>query len=126
MAMLQRGFFFNDCDNKLSIADSDGVLCSSAQKIHLLAKNDITANTQKGIELRSPEQVKFNKSGTPDGIDLSANEIKIYSNNTKLVSCGEEPMPPPLRMQRNNEVVDVSMAAAIIASSVARLNPNRR
>ena len=122
MAMLQDELFFNDSESRLAIADADGFHCSTTNRLHLKAENDILINAHRNIVVRSPEQVKINKYGTPNGIDLSINEVKIFSDDTQTVSAGENPMPYPLRSPRDNEEVDLALVAELIGSSITRLN----
>lgn len=81
-----------------------GVHCSTSGRIHLKADRDITIDAHRNMEMRSPEQIEINKYGTPNGIDMSVNQVKIYSSDTHVVLHGEEPMPYPEERERDYRV----------------------
>lgn len=122
MALLPDQLFFTDGENNLSAVDASGVSATTGKLMQISAVGQLIIQSKKSINISTTEQVRVTKTNTTSGIDMSGNEINIYSENTQFHADGTGEKPYPLFDLTPAVKVSSAFAATVCNSQVSKLS----
>lgn len=88
MGFLPDSLYFTGGSNAVLLDDEKGSTYSTKKLLQLSAAEKIEIYSKKKVLLDTPEQIKAGKTDCTSGIDLSANELNVYSEDTQFHSDG--------------------------------------
>lgn len=122
MGFLPDSLYFTGGDTTVLLDDAKGSIYSTKQLLQLSSAGKIQIHAKKRILLNTPEQIKAGKTGLTSGIDLSANELNIYSEDTQFHSDGTNELSYPSFDTTPAVTLPTTLTLKITGSQIGKIN----